>query len=167
MTGGERENGFLVSNAGESCGVVDRCGVFKVGVLRLTSTGEGRDFFIAPERVMRPALLIGLSTRSAGATCCGDCTMSLVDSPANSAIRSLAARLSLLRSRIPLELGSRFSDPDQLVEVDILEGSGRLDDELLTTSEKSTGASGAGSDSAGLRPLIPGGIGDCGNSPSP
>jgi hypothetical protein len=119
---------------------------------------------MAPDRPIRPPLLSGLSTRSAGPGC------ELLLCAALSAIRSLAARLSLLRSRIPLALCSLRNEPDQLpLEPEALERSGWLD-EVLAASEVSVtagapvGIGTGGSSCRGEGPLIPGGIGDCGNS---
>jgi hypothetical protein len=78
----------------------------------LGSIGEARVFLTAPARPMPLLLLTGLRTRSAGPTC------ELLPSPTSSLTRSFAALLSLRRSRIPLALGSRRNEPDQLLLLD-------------------------------------------------
>ena len=76
--------------------------------LIVCSTGDGRDFFMAPVRLIPRPLLTGLKMRSAGPT------WELLPSPLSWRTRSLAARLSLLRSRMPLALPSLLNEPDQL-----------------------------------------------------
>lgn len=88
---------------------------------------------------MRPPLLTGLRTRSAGPNC------ELLPSPASSLTRSLAALLSLLRSRIPFALGSLRSDPDQLPpDSDALEACCGPEERLLASDDLSKPAGIAG-----------------------
>lgn len=67
---------------------------------------------MAPDLLTPRPILAGLNTRSVGPN------WPLLGSAGSSRTRSLAALLSLLRSRMPFALGSRRKEPDQLLPLD-------------------------------------------------